>query len=986
MEPETVPYSADGGDEDAAIPASFAPGARPVAIIPGAGREPSPTLTEREATAAWVAATAPWHPAILARSEALPRIEEVDTPSPATRGELRLLAHEAGDRLPSGYRTSAEDAGSPVIDASIDRPEAVAKLRDRLGATDGPTGSEADGLAADFLALGAASWWIDGLTLAMGHLDGLDRDAFRRETLVGARAWAEGDFAATKARLRAAFEVVTQARERFYPVDSYLIDLTLLDPRSRASEVDEALRERHPFTLLAPAKAIEALAIQDPDRMAALRAAIDDGWADIIGGPYGEADEPISPLTSTLWELRKGAEVYRAHLDGRTVETFARRKFGLYPQLPQVARRFGFRFALHLGLDAGTFPIRPELKRLWEAPDGSTIEALNRPPIAVDRAVEGVRLPWRLAKSLKDDFTGAIVAVHWAGRVSPWYTDLRRALSYSPSLLRSSTVNDFFHLTDRPYESFRVGPDEYTSPALVSAIGRGDMAPISGRADHARLRARVDAVEAASALASALGRTTPVVDPDAASIPSIAEVEGAIETGRRDEARRELPALERGWAGALAAGIAGSDRSTGGRPGYLVLNPTGVARRVPVSLPEAALDLRAESPLRATQQLDRGVIGVVDVAAFGYAWVPRAPIAGATTIPGEEMTLRDRTLKSDALSAAIDPATGGLRGIHGPGEPTARLGQQLVIVGLVGADGKPATSRMKGAGTEVEHSGPGLLQASTTGSLHHPADDRLLARFHQRFRLWSGRPTLEIEVTLTDLDPTWLADLARLDPWSHYLACRWAWPDPESTLRRLVALTPEPTDVDRPETAEAIDLTSRRRRTTLLFGGLAHHRRVRPRMLDTILVAGLESGRTFTLGVAVDLEHPFAAAVDSIAPAFVVATEAGPPTTGPAGWLLAVDTKAVAVAAVTPFDYDQPSEPDAPGSRLHDGEGRGILVTLIETSGRATRCRVRTFRDPLSARQVDFQGEMVLDLTTDGDATLVDLTPHEIARIEIRIS
>ena len=53
-------------------------------------------------------------------------------------------------------------------------------------------------------------------------------------------------------------------------------------------------------------------------------------------------------------------------------------------QLPQIAKRFGFRFALHLGFDAGRFPIRPETKRLWESPDGSSLETLlglRWPPI-----------------------------------------------------------------------------------------------------------------------------------------------------------------------------------------------------------------------------------------------------------------------------------------------------------------------------------------------------------------------------------------------------------------------------------------------------------------------------------------------------------------------------------------------------------------------------------------------------------------------------
>ena len=140
-----------------------------------------------------------------------------------------------------------------------------------------------------------------------------------------------------------------------------------------------------------------------------------------------------------------------------------------------------------------------------------------------------------------------------------------------------------------------------------------------------------------------------------------------------------------------------------------------------------------------------------------------------------------------------------------------------------------------------------------------------------------------------------------------------------------------------------------------------------------MLVAGVESARSFSLGVALNLEHAFPAALDLVAPALVVPTEAGPPRSGPSGWLVQVDHKAVAILRLT-------FEP-----RAHDGKGWGLVADLAETAGKAARCRLRAFRDPAHARQVDGHGEHVIDLPTDGDASLVDLTPHEIARVELTL-
>jgi alpha-mannosidase len=447
---------------------------------------------------------------------------------------------------------------------------------------------------------------------------------------------------------------------------------------------------------------------------------------------------------------------------------------------------------------------------------------------------------------------------------------------------------------------------------------------------------------------------------------SPSSLEEAIETGRFEVARGALDRQEPVWAGLLSRAIVGTGPA-GGRPGYLVLNPLGLPRRAAVLLPEAAPDLRPEGPLRAAQFTDEGVWAVVDLPAFGYAWVPRETSPTAEPNPKDALSARDRVLRNEAMEVEVDPTTGGIRSLRAPREETARLGQQIVITGVAGA--------MRARSFEVEYAGPALVQAVSRGVLIDPREthERPLAAFRQRYRLWSGRPILELEVELSDLDQGWHDRLIGADPWSEALSCRWAWPDPNSMLRRTSLLAPELTEADRPETPDALDISTRRQRTAILFGGLAHHQKHGARMLDTLLIAGREAGRRFALGVALDLEHPFHAALDLVTPTPVVPTEAGPPSTGPTGWMVQVDSKAV---AITRLEYADPSG---------DGRGWGLVLHLTETAGRPARCRVRLFRTPVWARQVDFNDELIVDLSVDGDAVHVDLTPHEIARIDITL-
>ena len=934
---------------------------RVISLLAHNGQEPPSGMTDREASAAWVAASAPWHPALLALADDLPRLEDVETPPDPQTGDVLVVASGLLAALDDETIRRAEAAGVAVVHATEDRFATIRAILSHSPTPGTPIDAN-DAVARDYLALGSAHWWLRDLTNAMGHVETLARSSLLKEAVNGAKAWLSGDPAGAVNRLRASFELITEARERFYPLDGYVLDLCLLDPATPPGDLASVLEAHTPFTLLAPAGAVEAFALREPERAQQVRDAITEGWADVVGGAYTEVDEPFLPWSSLAWQFRKGAEAYRSHLDDRNVETLARRRFGLYPQLAQIARRFGLRFAIYGALDSGRFPIPLDSKRLWASPDGTTLESIIRSPVAADRAIEGAKLPWRIGKSMRDDPSSTLLLAHWPSPVAGWYEDFRRTAAYSPTLSRWVTVNDFFHRSDRPFEEVQPAPDDYAPAYLTQAAARRDPSPIAARAAHARDRAALDAMLSIHALASSLAEME--------AEPIGPELEDALESGGRDLGA-EIALRGQVEAGHLARRIVGE--SAGGRPGYLVLNPTGVSRRARVLLPEAEADLRPEGPLRTAQFTEEGVWAVVELSPFGYAWVPRASKADGPAAPASLVSIRDRTLANESMSVAIDPATGGIRGLQSLAEETARLGQQLTITGLVGPDGKPAPSRMKGTTFSADYGGPAFAQATTTGTLHDPLDDRRLASFRQRVRLWAGRPTLEIAIELTYLDPAWLAKVAESDPWTHHLACRWAWPDPQSTLRRSALLAPSSTEAERPETAEAFDITSRLRRTALLFGGLAHHRRQGSRMLDTILVAGSEASRSFELGVALELEHTFPATIDLVSPAFVVPTDAGPPRSGPSGWLIQVDHKSVAIAGLQ--FTDNACERGSPG----------LIVDLIETSGKPSRCKLRAYRDPTRARQVDGHGGHVVDLAVDGDATLVDLTPHEIARVELSL-
>ena len=434
--------------------------------------------------------------------------------------------------------------------------------------------------ARDFLALGTVRWLLRELTVAMGHVDALDHDSLTRELLAGAHAWQIGDWASAVNRLRAGFEVLTQARERFYPVDAYLIDLCLLDPAMPAGVLADPLENPDRHLVHRPgAGDREPGACTTRKGMAALRQAISDGWADVAGGDYSEAEDPLLPLESILWQFRRGDEVYRAHLDDRNVETYARRRFGLYTQLPQIAKRFGFRYRASPGFRRGPVPDPSRDQAAVGEPRRQQSRELccARRWRPTGRRRDGL-FPWRMAATMKDDHVAALPLVHWPKPVAPWYLDLRRAAGYSPVLGRWTTLNDFFHLTDRPYETFRPEPDHL--PIALPGAGGGQARARADRADGpppsacgrgSRRRGRSRRWRGRSR-ASAAGAATEPGDAGRAC-PRSRKSKTLIETGRHDEAATALGRVVPAWSAALARGIVGSVGLADGRLGELASGP-----------------------------------------------------------------------------------------------------------------------------------------------------------------------------------------------------------------------------------------------------------------------------------------------------------------------------------------------------------------------------------------------------------------------------
>lgn len=933
-----------------------------IVLIPSHSLEDFPVeLADDEAASLLNSFVVPWHPALLATAKVLPRWHRADDPPDGSQHRLIMLPTNCESWVPAGWADRITNEGSVVVRGMTDRNE---MLKLALLPLDGQFQVSAD-LAADFLALGFCYLQIELLTRKMRNFSNLDEMHLQREAVAAAEAALAGDETTARTRLRSCFEVLTEGRERFYPVDCYLIDLCLLIPRLADQHLTETLLTLKPMNILVSPSDLHEIAGQNPDAIAAMREAWERGSLDLVSGEYRDAATPLLPIGSILWQFERG----RAEIEtrfGRRPKMWGRRRYGVFPQLPQILKKFGFHGALHAVLDDGIYPDAEHTKIRWEGTDHSIIDGISRIPLAAESASSYLRFATRMAESMDDDQVAGLIFARWPEVKAPWFDDLRRMHNYSAVLGRFVTFDDFFQHTDNPGRLSSYKPHEYLTPFLVQSVAYEETNPIGRYAGHFLRRQVYESGSWFHGLRAVLSGRSPTREATAAT-------EQAVEELPDQATAEEVSKVDEQVAGLVSAGarLLGDLVMSGGgnQPGYLVLNSLGFRRL-------AAVNVGTQSAI------------TVDVPGAGFAWIPATTVPPApVSVPMAEQNL----LRNEFFEVRINELTGGLQQLKGYGRSPNRLSQQLnyrfsrersfkVGTGDDVEEIKSHYAEMRVSSSEVRSAGPMLGEIVTAGEIIDQKNGQKLAGFRQTFRMWRNRPILELEIEL---------DIARMpdaEPWHNYYASRFAWNDDTASLTQSVLEGAQEIKEERFESPHYIEIAVGEQRTTILPLGLPFHRKTGQRMIDSLLVVPKEPRRQFKFVIAVDQNFPMQAALDAMTPVAVVPTSNGPPRTGASGWFFHLNARSVQIHEILPLlnepvesaeAWNRPEPPPPPA-------GQGCGLRLIETEGRSVRAKLRCFTAPHRARQRDFLGKTITDLMIDGDAVLIDLVPYEIADIELQ--
>jgi alpha-mannosidase len=926
-------------------------------LLPCHSLEDFPTHHEGDdATGLLACWTALWHPALLASAGKAPTWLRVDDPPNDFEGRLIIVPGVAKDRLPTGYPQRAKESGGVLVRGTTKREEIIAAALQPLE----PCTISAD-LVADFFALGYAFLAVQLLTRQMRYSSSLDDTYFKSQAVVAAQAAASGDEATARERLSACFSLLAEERDRYYSVDAFLLDLTMLADTTLGPSLRTEL-EHGPKNLLLDGELLNQLAEREPASLQMLRERLGSSELGLLGGEDQQRRLPLLSLEDVASALQSGMQEFERRLQRRP-QVLGRRRFGLSPALPQILRKSGYVGALHATLEDGKFPEGTQLKIGWEGSDGTALPAVARVPLDATLAKTFLELPRKLGESMDQDHGATLLFAHWPGQASPFYEDLRRTAKYSSCLGRFVTVEQYFQDSSSPGQMDRFEADRYKSPYLKQAVIRRQVDPLSSVMRYWKRRAKWEACEAMQSLATLV---TGKVKETASSLPSdiLAQHEQADDPSVDDR----LAAAYQEASERLASAICPTNKASGGN---LVLNPYACVRRIGLDHVKASHLPEPEKPIYATGEAKDRPHAVVDVPAFGFAWIPAANQPARSKRSSVLLAESPGLLRNEFFEVLIDTTTGAIKSLHEYSSRRNRLSQQVALR-TPGPPGKPGDayrdpdetavySIMGADSVEVTCATAAMGEITVRGRLMNKSGTTQ-ANFMQVFRTWKGSRVLQIEI---ELDPQ---EELKSDPWNSYYACRFAWGDEAALLARTVHQQRHATTTKYLEAPHYIEVDLAEKRTTFLTGGLPFHRRSGPAMVDSLLVVRGETCRKFTLGVGIDLPHPLHEAMSLLAPPVAVPISAASPASGSSGWLLHVDSRNVITTHLSPL--------------IETGKVIGFRTGLLETAGRAAEIGVSAFRPVARARTIDFRGEVLHECTiADGKAKL-NMSAHEWCELE----
>ena len=945
-----------------------------IVLLPCHSLEDFPTHLQGDDAASLLACwTAAWHPSFIHSSGQIPKWFRCDDPPEIVENALVFIPLVALDRIPNGLLKRL-DGRSTIVAGPKTRSAALNASGLLESNIDNNVNSPISVGPADFFAVGYGFLQVQLMTRRLRYSSTLDMSQFELLIVNAANDLTKQDQESAATNLAAAFDLLLGERNKYYPVDAQLIDLTLLTESTADRRLVAQLGRGHKTNYLLTGDAAKQIAAEIPEISVKIAENIERGQTQVVAGPMSELPDNLMSTVSVLNQLRLGKAAIRDAFQAEPL-VYGRRVGGLHPGLPQMLQGLGWRGAIHATFDDSRMPPAVRGSISWRGVGDESVDAVAEIPRDATQADSLLNLAVDIGEQIDSAHQATIVFAHWPDRYSEFFGDLLRICRFNSLLGRFMRFDDLFDTIYNPGYGDRFDYDDYRNGLLAKWVANGRPNPISNVSTYWLRFFKWNRLRILATMLACSGAD--IRNQDARLETLLGEIDASIGTvdpnlakstsGSAATIDHSLSEVEGQFCKLAVKAFGFQNPSMESPIGYLVLNPTCISRRSRAKTDELSqLPSDDTSFVIASDFANKSL--VLDLPACGFAVIGgnHSQKNNRQPIPSRNKMIDDGTIKNEFFEVEVNPTTGGIRRVRKHQSRTNLLSQQLAVAIQPGTANDLEDNSSAYAGmfaTQVEWDDSDLTRASVTsrGTLRQGVEE--WARFRQTCTVIRGVRTIEFDVEIELLRPL------SADPWTNYVCSRLAWGDDVLDRYRGMHETRQTIRLERFAAPTYVEIDNGVLPICLLPQGIPFHRQSSIRILDTLLIVAGEQSRRFQFSIAIGAGNPQNQATQSLSPA------------------LAIPIRDPARSSIHRFFHVEPKNILVLDSRPtwdDAGQCNGATLLLRETSNSAGQCKIHAPHDLKMVELVDLNGRTLQTIEFAQDAFTVEY--HAFKLFGIRVS
>lgn len=956
--------------------------------------------------------TSLWDPRLLVISNAPPEWRRCDTSGLDLEDTLLVCPEAALGKLDQPLQERLRLGRNQLVPSSLrPRNELVRNLLDAhrthsMSAANPPSEiceqpDHSCCMLDDFYAFGYAILQIQCMARKLRYSFNLDWMAVGEQILSAARASVKQDMVETDRWLAAAFDSLSQERDRYCSQQGHLLELLLVAPTTLGESLQRSLVHDRPLTIYATTQVLRQWQQKNSDAWLKLTERLEDKTACLAGGLREELSHVWFPEDALIRELSHARQDCDA-LGISPPRVWMRFATAMGTSLSTIARQFGFDGAIIAPLGGGGLPKKEHAKIRWQGVgDRGGLDCILGHVLDMADGETFLHLGSEMAQQLDYHQVPTLVLAHWPGVTSPAFVDLVRAAARTPALGKWIDANAYFSTTSQPYwsDSFTSLDFHHPLPKQPSEIHALHIKISEGLRQAYQLEQLESVARLWSWTPRLASATTQEISHDLNFFWNQCEqLRDDIYSGCKEPSQinSDLESLATGIVNELRARVPCDAED-------VFFNPTSHPRRVFAADYPRQIDPNSCTRIQACDSDRRFSQCIVEVPPFGFAKLSSQPpiehgemsnsaSASPSVAPKQSLLGRifgsrtavaheDGSMANEFMEVQIDPAKGHLRSLYVVNKRGNRLSGQLSWVAepiqLRSQFQDTSFLGVTDARVQILHTSKVRGTIQVTGKLGSGSCEI-------RYTLWQGAQWLEIEVLGVSVEAQ-----------SGFPVWRMVWPSEAATIaawsQGAKMKLPSPLQCG----VELIEIDDAEHRIHFATCGLSMHRRVGHSGLASVLPIDRTGSFHSRFAVGIDWTTPWATAIDRMGPdLFSVSTSKSLPKSShshdPGAWLARCNMSNLHFRWIDPkpplgLNASTNVEPGTPEitAPIEDSVSADGCLWMVETSGKSGTARLGCIRPIERAWRVDFRGLEYDKLKVEDGEALVPFQGWDRFRIAL---